>query len=306
MKVLIAEDDLTSRTILQTVLKKWGYEVVTACDGGEAWDVMRQADAPKLAVLDWMMPGLDGPEVCRRVRALKSDAPPYLILLTARGDKDDIVEGLNAGSNDYISKPYDSEELHARIRVGSRVIELQDKLHRAMEDLSQQAMTDPLTSAPNRRAILERLKIEMVRSIRENTSLWISILDIDRFKSVNDEFGHLAGDAVIMECVRRIQGILRPYDFVGRWGGDEFLIIIPMMANLSPPDVFERIRTAIADEAFLAEGAIMPITVSQGVASFDRNDAMDDVIRKADEALYRVKEGGRNRTVYSMHVEMER
>lgn len=298
MKILIAEDDVTSRNILRAILIRWGYEVIVTCNGVEAWDVLRQQEAPKIAVLDWMMPGLDGVEVCRKVRTLENDDPPYLILLTIRDDKADIVEGLSGGANDYISKPYDIKELQARIEVGKRVIELQDRLHSAMEDLSRQAMTDPLTMAPNRRAILENLKIEMARAMRENMSLWISILDIDHFKEVNDQFGHLAGDAVIRDCVGRIQGVIRPYDFVGRWGGDEFLIIIPTTSAVTPPAVFERIRTAIADEEFHAEGTTMCITVSQGIAVLDSNDNMDDFIRKADEALYRVKEGGRNRVKY--------
>ena len=302
MKVLIAEDDATSRNILRAILTRWGYEVIVTSNGEEALEALRQHDAPKLAVLDWMMPGLDGVEVCRKVRTLESDDPPYLILLTARDDKADIVEGLSSGASDYIAKPYDVRELQARIEVGKRVIELQDRLHSAMGDLSRQAMTDPLTSAPNRRAILENLKIEMARAIRENTSLWISILDIDHFKGVNDQFGHLAGDTVIRECIGRIQGVIRPYDSVGRWGGDEFLIIIPMTSSVSPPVVFERIRTAIADTEFRADGITMRITVSQGGASLDRNDNMDDIIRKADEALYRVKETGRNQIEFCLPV----
>jgi two-component system, cell cycle response regulator len=296
MKVLIAEDDATSRNILRAILTRWGYEVMVTTNGIEALEVLRQKDAPKIAVLDWMMPGIDGVEVCRKVRTLENDDPPYLILLTRRDDKADIVEGLSAGASDYIAKPYDIGELQARIEVGKRVIELQDRLHSTLEDLSRQAMTDFLTMAPNRRAILENLKIEMARAMRENTSLWISILDIDHFKGVNDQFGHLAGDTVIKECVGRIQRVIRPYDFMGRWGGDEFMIIIPMTSAVSPPAVFERIRTAIADEEFRAEGTTMRITVSQGVAVLDRNDTMDDLIRKADEALYRVKKSGRNRT----------
>jgi len=300
MKMLIAEDDATSRNILRAILTRWGYEVVVTTNGIEALEVLQQKDAPKIAVLDWMMPGLDGVEVCKKVQALQTDDPPYLILLTMRDDKADIVEGLNSGANDYIPKPYDIGELQARIEVGKRVIDLQDRLHSAMGDLSRQAMTDPLTSAPNRRAILENLKIEMARAMRENTSLWISILDIDHFKAVNDQFGHLAGDTVIRECIDRIQGVIRPYDFVGRWGGDEFLIIIPLTSSVSTPVVFERIRKAIADKEFRAEGTTMRITVSQGGASLDRNDNMDDIIRKADEALYRVKEMGRNQIEFCL------
>jgi two-component system, cell cycle response regulator len=300
MKVLIAEDDVTSRTMLKAILTKWGYEVVAAVDGEEAWEVMKREDAPKLAVLDWEMPGLDGTELCRKVRGLKTDTPPYLILLTMRGEKGDIVEGLSAGANDYISKPYDAGELEARIRVGSRVIELQDRLYGALMELSRQAMTDPLTSAPNRRAILEKLKAEMARSGRENTRLWISILDIDHFKEANDRCGHLAGDGVLMECIRRIQGVLRPYDLVGRWGGDEFLVIVPTTSAETPPSAFERIQAAITESEFQADGTFMRITVSQGVAVFEPGDTMDDFIRKADEAMYRVKEGGRNGTACTL------
>lgn len=302
MKVLIAEDDATSRNILRAILTRWGYEVIVASNGTEALEVLQQQDAPKIAVLDWMMPGLDGVEVCRRIQANHDDAPPYLILLTMRDEKADIVEGLRSGASDYIPKPYDIGELQARIEVGKRVIDLQDSLCSAMEDLSVQARTDPLTMAPNRRAILENLKAEMARAMREtNASLWISLLDIDNFKQVNDQFGHLAGDAVIKECFRRIQNVIRPYDYIGRWGGDEFLIIIPMIMSASPPDVFERIRKAISDYRIQTdEGTSVQVTVSQGTASWDRQDSMDEFIRKADESLYQVKEDDRNRVGYSI------
>jgi len=302
MKVLIAEDDATSRNILHAILARWGYEVIVTSNGTEALEVLQQQDAPKIAVLDWMMPGLDGVEVCRKIQAFCADAPPYLILLTMRDDKADIVEGLSAGASDYIPKPYDIGELQARIEVGKRVIDLQDRLLSAMEDLSIQARTDPLTMAPNRRAILEYLKAEMERAMREtSTSLWISLLDIDNFKQVNDQFGHLAGDAVIRECLRRIRCVIRPYDYVGRWGGDEFLIIVPMALSESTPDVFERIRKAISDHGIQTDERIgVQVTVSQGTAPWDRQYSMDEFIREADEALYQVKEDGRNRVGYSI------
>lgn len=299
MKVLIAEDDATSLNILQTILTKWGYEVEAVSDGVKALAVLLRKDAPKLAVLDWMMPGLDGVEVCRKVRALNNDNPPYLIILTSRDEKADIVEGLSAGANDYIAKPYDVGELKVRIEVGKRMIDLQCKLHCALEDLSKQAVTDALTSAPNRRGILERLDAEISRALQENTSLWVSILDIDRFKGVNDHHGHLVGDAVIKECIRRIQGVIRPYDAVGRLGGDEFLVIIPSTPTHKAPEVFEWIRTAIADEEVIIGGERLCITVSQGVVNCGRHESEDEIIRKADEALYQVKESGRNKVGYS-------
>ncbi len=130
MKILIAEDDLTSRTLLKAVLRKWGWTVTAAADGRQAWEALQEKDAPRLAVLDWMMPGFDGPELCRRLRAQEGEKPLYLILLTARGERGDIVRGLSAGADDYIAKPYDNEELRARIDVGRRILRLQEALVR--------------------------------------------------------------------------------------------------------------------------------------------------------------------------------
>ena len=137
MRVLVAEDDFTSRKILETVLAKWGYDVAAACDGDEAWQALRQPEAPELAVLDWMMPGMDGVEVCRKVRAVETAKPPYIIILTTRGERNDVVEGLGAGANDYVTKPFDSDELHARIEVGRRVVELQSALADRVRQLQE-------------------------------------------------------------------------------------------------------------------------------------------------------------------------
>ncbi len=295
MRVLIAEDDITSRSILQAVMGKWGYEVVTVNDGEAALEVLQRPDAPPMALLDWMMPGLDGIEVCRRVRAMNAAEPPYLIILTARGEKSDIVAGLEAGADDYIAKPYNNEELRARLGVGTRVITLQKSLRTALQDAERLALTDALTGIANRRAILVRLESVMARVARENGSLWVSMLDIDHFKQVNDSFGHAAGDEVLRECVRRITSSIRPYDTVGRFGGEEFLLIVATVGTPPAMEVFERVRNAVAETEFIVDGTGLTITVSQGVARWTGAETTDEIIRRADDALYQAKTNGRNR-----------
>jgi two-component system cell cycle response regulator len=299
MKVLIAEDDVTSRAMLKAMVSRWGFETETACDGQEAWERVQGTDAPKLMILDWMMPGMDGIEVCRRIRQLETPEPPYIIILTARGDKSDIVKGLGAGANDYLSKPYDSNELRARIEVGRRVLELQGELWKALENFRHLALTDPLTLVPNRRAILDVLESEMARSQRQGTSLWVSVLDVDHFKTVNDTLGHRSGDTVLKECSIRIRSVLRSYDSLGRLGGDEFLIIVPGSAGDSPEGVFERVRSAVAGDCLITGEMQLQVTVTQGVAAWDTKETMDDLLNRADDALYRAKELGRNRVEYA-------
>ena len=299
MKVLVAEDDVTSRSILQAVMGKWGYDVVTAQDGEVAWEILQRPDAPQMALLDWMMPGLDGVELCRRVRAQETDEPPYLIILTARGEKPDIVAGLKAGADDYIAKPYNSEELQARLGVGMRVLELQDHLRRALGEAKRLALTDPLTGISNRRAIFALLQSEMARMTRDKGALWVSMLDIDHFKRVNDTLGHSAGDVVLRECAQRITAVIRPYDATGRFGGEEFLLVVPTRSDYLVKEAFERVRGMIADHEFVVGGNRVSVTVSQGVAPWNGTETADELIRRADEALYCAKEGGRNRVAYA-------
>ncbi len=231
MKILIADDDLTSRAILSGVLKKEGYEVEAAVNGAEAWRVLRQPDAPSLVILDWMMPEMNGPEVVRRVRALETDRPPYVLMLTSRGDKADIVAGLDAGANDYLAKPFDPGELYARVEVGRRMVEMQAALIASRETLAQQATHDPLTGLLNRRAILEKLQQELSRASRIGGEWAVGMCDIDHFKQVNDTYGHQTGDEVLCGLARILNESLRPYDSVGRLGGEEFLVIATIKAQ---------------------------------------------------------------------------
>jgi two-component system, cell cycle response regulator len=298
MVVLIAEDDHTSRVLLEKAVIQWGFEAVSVKNGNEALKKLEEPDSPKLALLDWMMPGMDGVEVCRKVKATEAKVPPYLILVTARDQKSDIVTGLNAGADDYVTKPFNNSELQARLEVGKRMVELQIKLYETMQRLEELALTDTLTGMPNRRAILDILEKEMSRSKRTNRALLIALIDVDHFKEVNDHWGHLAGDLVLKECVQRIRSHLRRYDSVGRLGGDEFLVVIPETEVDSTPEILQRLCRIVAETPVCICDADVTVTISQGVAKWTDNIALDDLLKRADEALYLAKKQGRNQTVY--------
>jgi two-component system cell cycle response regulator len=298
MRILIAEDDFTSRSMLTAILKKWGYDPVVTEDGNAAWDALQQPAAPKLVLLDWNMPKMDGLDVCRRLRESESANSSYIILLTGRGEKNDIVQGLEAGANDYISKPYDSDELQARIRVGQRMLELQSSLAEARDALARLAMHDPLTGIYNRRAILGRLASEISRARREGGNLSIGMCDIDHFKKVNDIYGHQVGDEVLIAFTQCIQSQLREYDYLGRYGGEEFLIIAAGAKGNVEKSIYERLRSQVAKNEVQTKAASLSITVSIGVASGTGQSTVDDLVAAADAALYQAKADGRNRVNY--------
>jgi two-component system cell cycle response regulator len=227
VKVLIAEDDMVSRRLLEAMLSRWGYEVVVTRDGLEAWHVLQTANTSLLAILDWIMPGIDGVEVCRRVRQRGQEPYIYLLLLTTKGRKENIIEGLEAGADDYLTKPFDPHELQVRLRAGKRIVTLQAELIEAREALRIQATHDPLTNIWNRRAIIETLSNELARAGREGVPVAVVLADLDYFKRINDTYGHVAGDAVLCEATNRMRASLRTYDTIGRYGGEEFLIILP-------------------------------------------------------------------------------
>src|SRR5437867_3944798 len=216
LKVLRAEDARFARHLLQGALAGWGYEVILAEDGEQAWQALQGSEAPSIALLDWVMPGLDGLEVCRRVRQAGREPYTYIILLTGRDRQEDVVEGLAAGADDYLRKPFDNLELEARIRTGRRIVELQQELIAAREALREQATTDPLTGVANRRTILDTLGRELERSRRSGTACSMIFVDFDHFKRINDAHGHPAGDAVLRQAAAAMRAILRPYDLLGR------------------------------------------------------------------------------------------
>ena len=301
MRILIAEDDVTSRLILENMLTKWGYDVVSATDGNDAWKKLQEEDSPKLVILDWMMPGMEGIEICRKIRetSKKEDQYTYVTLLTAKESKENIVAGMDAGADDYITKPFDMHELRVRVRAGQRIVQLQSELLETKKNLEIQSRTDPLTGVLNRRAILSQIENELSRAKRDDTQLSISMLDLDHFKKINDTFGHLAGDAILRESMDRVQETIRSYDAIGRFGGEEFIVVLPGAKQADAIIIAERIRLKINGNKANIDGVSIPFTISQGLATCNGKSTVDELIAKADEALYRAKENGRNRVEHA-------
>lgn len=301
MNVLVAEDDPVSRRILQALLKKWGHETVIVDNGLDALALLESGEAPKLVLLDWEMPGMDGLEVCRRIRSTENPSPPYIIFITAKDSSVDMVRGLEAGASDFIRKPFQREELRARIDVGRRTLELQDELLQAKAQMERLAMYDPLTGTYNRRAIMELINQELSRLRRENSFLALGIIDIDHFKKINDLHGHHAGDAALVEFAKTTRVSIRRYDTLSRWGGEEFLVLAPYRKGMPEKPivnpVFERVRTAAEEMVVTVDGREIRLTVSAGVAVTSGNEEAEEIIQRADRALYQAKETGRNRVV---------
>ncbi len=298
-RVLIADDDAISRRVLQAQLQRWGYKVSAVDNGMQAWIALQKEDAPRMAILDWVMPGVDGPELCRRIRALNRNNYFYVLLLTARDNKQDIVAGLDAGADDYLTKPFHTDELRARVRVGKRILELQEALIQAHETLKCEAAHDRLTGIWNRGAIVDLLEREARLSLRSGRPLGLIMTDVDHFKKINDAYGHLVGDSVLCEVARRLARSVRTYDYVGRYGGEEFLLVL---TECTPSDLAvtaERIRLAIAEQQIPTGAGAVRATISLGLAALQIEPlgtlAVEKLLRAADAALYRAKSNGRNR-----------
>jgi len=303
MKLLIAEDDKTSRLILRSVCSKWGYDVTCAEDGQAAWDIMQADETPQLLIIDWEMPRMNGIELCQLISEKFTKNPPYIILLTSRTETQDIVKGLKAGANDYIAKPFNNDELRVRISVGRRMIELQDTLNDTLKQLTALASIDVLTGLLNRRAIMESLTKEIRRVERNNHILCIGMCDIDHFKSINDTYGHLVGDEVLKEVTIRMQDALRVNDLLGRYGGEEFLVITPIDMVENATIVYERICQKVAATPIEIYDVSITVTISCGVTSYmadNDGQKLETVIARADEALYQAKHEGRNRVVLKL------
>ncbi|MDZ4860213.1 MAG: diguanylate cyclase [Candidatus Hydrogenedentes bacterium] len=296
MQILIAEDDAVSRRILEAYLRKWGHTVIVTQNGAEAWEHLQRRDAPRLALLDWMMPEMDGVQVCRNVRDRDDASFTYLILLTAKSETDDIVMALDAGADDYLVKPYNASELRSRIGAGERIVRLHEELKKANAELVRLAQTDFLTQVFNRSAIVQRLSEELARAARAATSVAVYMLDVDHFKQVNDTHGHAAGDQVLVEVAKRLREQCRPYDATGRYGGEEFVVIAPGPPQNEMDAVGERIRAAIAAAPIKTDGGEINVTVSIGGAwappGFTAH--VDSVFKYADELLYQAKHAGRD------------
>jgi diguanylate cyclase (GGDEF)-like protein len=248
-----------------------------------------------MAILDWVMPQLTGPEVCRRVRETHREPYTYILLLTSKNTKGETVEGLEAGADDYIVKPFDQHELQVRLRAGKRIIDLQMDLLQAREELRERANKDLLTMLPNRPAISAALEQEISRCHRDHRTVGIILLDIDHFKKINDTYGHFAGDAVLRETAARLRVNMRQYDQVGRYGGEEFLVVLPNCDLEQAKNQAERMRHKLQTTAMLVDGVELFVSASFGVTVSVASERDPNLfVRVADEALYRAKASGRN------------
>ena len=249
---------------------------------------------------------LEGPEVCRRVRAHPDRPYVYILLLTARSQRDDLLRGLESGADDYLTKPFDASELRARLRVGQRILDLQNGLIAAREESSFRATHDELTGLANRRVVLDEIAREHSRHLRQGGSFAIILVDLDHFKSVNDTRGHPTGDAVLKEVSRRMARSVRPYDTVGRYGGEEFIVVAPSCGRSGAIALAERILNSLRSAPVETDRGPLSVTVSCGIAISTAAKPLDprELIHLADEALYRAKERGRDRSELATETEL--
>ncbi|MHB8639435.1 MAG: GGDEF domain-containing response regulator [Candidatus Acidiferrales bacterium] len=301
MKVLLVDDDPVSRLMLLPLLDKWGCDVQVAQDGASAWAALQAAECPRLVLMDWMMPGLSGLEVCKKVRARHAEPYTYIILLTARTDEQDVIEGLESGADDYLTKPCNPAQLRARIRTGERILQMQADLIQARELVRFKSTHDLLTGAWSRGATLDMLARELNRGKREHHPLGLILIDLDDFKNINDTLGQFTGDEVLRSAALRVLSSVRAYDVVGRFAGDEFLILLPGCDSVATRAKAERIRQVIGGSALETTSRPVTLTASLGVLSAGPGDSptSESTLRAINIALYRAKEGGRNRVELS-------
>jgi diguanylate cyclase (GGDEF)-like protein len=293
VRILIADDDAPSRRVLEATVRRLGHEPVVVTNGVDAQEVLLRSDGPRLAILDWMMPGADGLAVCRAVRR-RVGPYVYLVLLTARDRHEDRAAALDADVDEFLAKPLNARELEARLRSGDRLLTLQENFLQAQAALRHQASHDNLTGLWNRATVREHLDAEINRARCAGTSLAVVLADLDRFKMVNDTYGHRAGDVILREATARMRLALRASDAIGRYGGEEFLIVLPDTEPHIAMTVAERARASVCAPMHV-DGVRMAMSVSLGVASTrTATNCPDGLIQAADAALYRAKADGRN------------
>jgi len=304
IKILIVDDDPVLRQILQTYMARSGYEVALAENGQAALEIWER-ETIRLVITDWMMPVMDGPEFIRRIRAVSAPAYTYIIMLTAKESKGDVIYGLEAGADDYLTKPFNTGELRARVKIGERILNLENRLNQTLQQMEELATLDSLTSLLNRRALYTHAEAELSRSRRDRNPVSLMMLDIDHFKQVNDKHGHLVGDKALRLIADTLRHNKRPYDWAGRWGGEEFLLVLPNTDESVAVAIAERMRLQILDTHVAVATGVLQLNASFGIASTASGAELtastselyhlDNLVARADEALMQAKAQGRNR-----------
>jgi len=297
MKALIVEDEPEFRLLLSVLLRQLDFDVIEAMDGLTAWDIVQKTQIP-LVLTDWVMPQMQGPELIQKIRGANFPYYTYIILLTARTAQRDVVDGIMSGADDYLVKPFDQDELQARLSIAERILGLESRLRETLEQLRLVALRDGLTGVLNRRAIYEVAENELERARRESARLSFLMIDIDNFKKINDRFGHAMGDQALRLVVDTIVSNLRPYDSVGRWGGEEFLVLLPNTNHEEATQIAERLRTSVARSRLeFIESNSVELRISLGVTctSFGEDQYIDKLVSQADKALYKAKNLGKDR-----------
>ena len=296
-KVVVAQKTEAAGVALHSMLTGWGYDVLMAANGVDAWQMLRGQDTPCIALLDWTLPALDGIDVCRRIRGGGDHCNyVYTILLTEQRPMQQVMAAMDEGADDYVLKPLNSQELRARVRVGSRIIKLQERLVQARTELYDQTTRDALTGIWNRSAAIEILDNELARGNRTHSPLAAIMADLDQMKKFNAEYGHQTGDAILRQAAQRMSKALRKYDSIGRYGGEEFLVVLPNCPCEASLAVAERLRRAVSSEWYPIGDRAYPVSCSLGVAwTPDSDTDAGALLRAADEALFAAKQNGRNR-----------
>lgn len=304
MKVLVVEDDLVLQMAVKKVFDEMGFETILCSDGETAFKIIT-TEKIRLAIIDWILPGIDGLTLCRKMRKLRLSRYVYMIILTSMSSKENLVEALDAGADDFIAKPFDENELAARARVGMRIIQLENKLVNSQKKLIKLAKEDPLTGIMNRRSLFDEILKELNRASREKSSVATILVDADNFKAINDTYGHLVGDMVLVQLAESLKDCCREYDKLGRYGGEEFLLLLPQTDREGAIHVAERMRRHINNNPINCGDKSISLTVSIGVSTISfgaehekykiNEQMMDDLIKKTDYALYVAKKEGKNR-----------
>ena len=298
-QVLVVDDSALHRRVLEHTLSREFGSVHQATNGSEAMEIF-QREHPSLVITDCVMPDFSGFELCERIRAVQSSYV-YIIMVTSIAEKENVVKGLAAGADDYLTKPFHTEELLARVKVGLRLLDLHRQLEEKNRLLEHFALTDPLTGLPNRRAVEAWADRQLRAAVRHHFSFWVVMIDLDHFKRVNDLHGHDAGDAVLKTFGELLKGQTRSSDISGRMGGEEFVHIVTHAEETHMPMIVERTRAKLAAQKFSFSGTDVTVTASFGIAGYrgtDNAPPFSQLVSRADRALYKAKQQGRNRAEF--------